>query len=142
MRRDELDHGDLIDETLEAFVDTGPEALAFLESIDALKVAVLPGSPDYYLDRPGAKPEGSRALDHDLFALGDLGDWAARIYAIEEPKPLMLRETPLGGATTMPPMEVLGQRMGLRQCGFGQAMVARFSTMTCDHSAGMVPKAA
>lgn len=120
-----LDHGDLVDETIEAFVDKGPEALAFLESIDALKVAVLPGYPDYYLDRPGAKPEGSRALDHDLFALGELGDWAAKIYAIEEPKPLMLRETPLGGATTMPPMEVLGERMAARQCGFGQAMVAR-----------------
>jgi len=120
-----LDHGDLVDEVLEAFVDHGPEALEFLEGIEALKVAVLPGYPDYYLDRPGAKPEGSRALDHDLFALGELGDWAARIYAIEEPKPLMLRETPLGGATQMPPMEVLGQRMAARQCGFGQAMVAR-----------------
>ncbi|AOL93244.1 FAD-dependent oxidoreductase [Porphyrobacter sp. LM 6] len=127
-----LDHGDLVDETLEAFVDKGPEALAFLESIDALKVAVLPGYPDYYLDRPGAKPEGSRALDHDLFALGELGDWAAKIYAIEEPKPLMLRETPLGGATTMPPMEVLGQRMAARQCGFGQAMVARLLKACLD----------
>lgn len=120
-----LDHGDLVDETLEAFVDHGPEALAFLQNIDALKVAVLPGYPDYYLDRPGAKPQGSRALDHDLFALNDLGEWADRIYAIEEPKPLMLRETPLGGATEMVAPEVLGQRMAERQCGFGQAMVAR-----------------
>jgi 3-oxosteroid 1-dehydrogenase len=120
-----LDHGDLVDETLEAFVNGGPDALEFLESIDALKVAVLPGYPDYYLDRPGAKPEGSRALDHDLFALEELGEWAAKIYAIEEPKPLMLRETPLGGATAMPPMAVLGERLAARQCGFGQAMVAR-----------------
>jgi succinate dehydrogenase/fumarate reductase flavoprotein subunit len=120
-----LDHGDLVDDTLEAFVDSGPEALAFLEGLGALSVSVLPGYPDYYLDRPGAKPEGSRALDHDLFSLGELGEWAARIYAIEEPKPLMLRETPLGGATALPPPEVLGQRIAARQCGFGQAMVAR-----------------
>lgn len=120
-----LASGDLVDATIEAFVDSGPEALAFLDSIDALKVAVLPGYPDYYLDRPGAKPEGSRALDHDLFDLNTLGEWAARIYAIEEPKPLMLRETPLGGATAMPPPQVLGERMAARQCGFGQAMVAR-----------------
>lgn len=120
-----LNQGDLVDETLEAFVDHGPEALAFLEGIEALKVAVLPGYPDYYLDRPGAKPQGSRALDHDLFALDDLGEWADRIYAIEEPKPLMLRETPLGGATEMVAPEVLGQRVAQRQCGFGQAMVAR-----------------
>lgn len=127
-----LDHGDLVDDTLEAFVNTGPEALAFLESIDALKVAVLPGYPDYYLDRPGAKPEGSRALDHDLFALDDLRDWAARITAIEEPKPLMLRETPLGGASAMPPPQVLGERMAARQCGFGQAMVARLLKACLD----------
>jgi 3-oxosteroid 1-dehydrogenase len=120
-----LDHGDLVDETLEAFIDKGPEALTFLEDIGALSVSVLPDYPDYYLDRPGAKPQGSRALDHDLFDLGDLGEWAATIYAIEEPKPLMLRETPLGGATAMPPLEVLGQRVAARQCGFGQAMVAR-----------------
>jgi len=127
-----LDHGDLVDETLEAFVDKGPKALAFLEGAGALSVSVLPGYPDYYLDRPGAKPEGSRALDHDLFALGELGEWAAKIYAIEEPKPLMLRETPLGGATAMPPMEVLGQRMAERQCGFGQAMVARLLKACLD----------
>jgi succinate dehydrogenase/fumarate reductase flavoprotein subunit len=120
-----LAHGDLVGALLEAFVDRGPEALTFLEEIGALKVAVLPGYPDYYLDRPGAKPEGSRALDHDLFALDELGEWAARIYAIEEPKPLMLRETPLGGAAAMPPTAVLGERMAARQCGFGQAMVAR-----------------
>jgi succinate dehydrogenase/fumarate reductase flavoprotein subunit len=127
-----LDHGDLVDETLEAFVDRGPEALAFLEGAGALSVSVLPGYPDYYLDRPGAKPEGSRALDHDLFALGELGDWAAKIYAIEEPKPLMLRETPLGGASAMPPPEVLGQRLAARQRGFGQAMVARLLKACLD----------
>ncbi|NJO14000.1 MAG: FAD-dependent oxidoreductase [Rhizobiales bacterium] len=120
-----LDHGDLVDETIEAFVDKGPEALAFLESIDALSVSVLPGYPDYYTDRPGAKPQGSRALDHDLFALDELGDWAAKIYAIEEPKPLMLRETPIGGATETVSPQVMGERMAARQCGFGQAMVAR-----------------
>ncbi|ASJ89618.1 FAD-dependent oxidoreductase [Porphyrobacter sp. CACIAM 03H1] len=127
-----LDHGDLVDETLEAFVDRGPEALAFLEDAGALSVSVLPGYPDYYLDRPGAKPQGSRALDHDLFDLPELGDWAAKIYAIEEPKPLMLRETPLGGASAMPPLEVLGQRMAARQCGFGQAMVARLLKACLD----------
>lgn len=120
-----LDHGDLIDETIEAFVDSGPEALAFLESIDALSVSVLPGYPDYYTDRPGAKPQGSRALDHDLFDLNELGEWATKIYAIEEPKPLMLRETPIGGATEMVSAQVMGERMAARQCGFGQAMVAR-----------------
>ncbi len=120
-----LDHGDLVDDTLEAFVDQGPAALAFLEGIDALRVSLLAGYPDYYMDRPGAKPEGGRALDHDLFALGELGEWAGRIYAIEEPKPMMLRETPLGGGTGVVDPEELGRRMANNERGFGQAMVAR-----------------
>ncbi|MEP5936852.1 MAG: FAD-dependent oxidoreductase [Erythrobacter sp.] len=120
-----LDHGDLVDETLEAFVDQGPETLAFLESIDAMKVALLDGYPDYYLDRPGAKPDGGRALDHDLFALGELGDWADRITSIEEPKPMMLRETPLGGGSGIVAPEELQRRMGNNERGFGQAMVGR-----------------
>ena len=107
-----LDHGDLVDDTLEAFVDRGPEALEFLENIGALSVSLLDGYPDYYLDRPGAKPEGGRALDHDLFALGELGEWASRITAIEEMKPMMLPEE-------------MQRRVGNNERGFGQAMVGR-----------------
>ncbi len=120
-----LDHGDLVDDTLEAFVDQGPEALAFLEDAGALKVALLEGYPDYYLDRPGAKPEGGRALDHDLFSLDELGEWAVRITAIEEPKPMMLRETPLGGGTGVVLPEELQRRIANNERGFGQAMVGR-----------------
>ncbi|MEL7199518.1 MAG: FAD-dependent oxidoreductase, partial [Pseudomonadota bacterium] len=120
-----LDHGDLVDETLEAFVDNGPEALAFLEDAGALKVALLDGYPDYYLDRTGAKPEGGRALDHDLFSLDELGDWASRITAIEEPKPMMLRETPLGGGSGVVDPEELQRRMAANERGFGQAMIGR-----------------
>ncbi|QGN54281.1 FAD-dependent oxidoreductase [Novosphingobium sp. Gsoil 351] len=120
-----LDHGDLRDDVLEAFVDAGPEALDFLERIDALRVSLLAGYPDYYLDRPGAKPEGGRALDHDLFALGELGEWAARIYAIEEPKPMMLRETALGGGSGVVEPHELQRRLAADERGFGQAMVAR-----------------
>ncbi len=127
-----LDHGDLVDETLEAFADMGPEALAFLEDAGALKVALLDGYPDYYLDRPGAKPEGGRALDHDLFALGELGEWAGRITAIEEPKPMMLRETPLGGGTGVVAPEELQRRMANNERGFGQAMVARLLKACLD----------
>ena len=120
-----LDHGDLRADVLEAFVDQGPEAIAFLESIDALQVSVLAGYPDYYLGRPGAKPEGGRALDHDLFALGELGEWATRIFAIEEPKPMMLRETALGGGSGVVPPEELRRRIAANERGFGQAMVGR-----------------
>ena len=120
-----LDHGDLRDDVLEAFVDRGPEALGFLERIDALKVSLLAGYPDYYLDRPGAKPGGGRALDHDLFGLRELGEWAARIIAIEELKPMMLRETPLGGGSGVVAPQELQRRVAARETGFGQAMIGR-----------------
>ncbi|WP_296678854.1 FAD-dependent oxidoreductase [Novosphingobium sp.] len=132
-----LDHGDLRSDVLEAFIDMGPEALGFLEGIGALKVVPLPGYPDYYLDRPGAKPQGGRALDHDLYSLGGLGDWAAKIYGIEEPKPMMLRETPLGGGSGVVPPDEIGRRMASRECGFGQAMVARLLKACLDR--GIVP---
>ena len=127
-----LDHGDLVDETLEAFVDAGPEALAFLEGIGALSVSLLEGYPDYYLDRPGAKPEGGRALDHDLFAMGELGEWAERITAIEEMKPMMLRETPLGGGTGVVEPEEMQRRIANNERGFGQAMVGRLLKACLD----------
>jgi 3-oxosteroid 1-dehydrogenase len=120
-----LDHGDLVSETLEAFVDQGPLALEFLEGLGALKVALLEGYPDYYLDRPGAKLEGGRALDHDLFSLNELGEWAKRITAIEELKPMMLRETPLGGGDGIVEPSELQRRINLNERGFGQAMVGR-----------------
>lgn len=133
-----LDHGDLVEETLAAFVDHGPDALAFLEGIGALKVALLDGYPDYYLDRPGAKPDGGRALDHDLFALTELGEWAGRIYAIEDVKPMMLRETPLGGGSGVVAPEELGRRIAAQERGFGQAMVARLLKACLDR--GIAPQ--
>lgn len=120
-----LDHGDLDEVALTAFVDHGPEALAFLEAIDAVRVSLLPGYPDYYLDRPGAKPDGGRALDHDLFSFRELGNWAGRIYAGHELKPMMLRETPLGGATGQVAPEEMERRLANDERGFGQAMVGR-----------------
>ncbi len=132
-----LDHGDLVDETLEAFVDQGPAALEFLEQAGAMQVALLDGYPDYYLDRPGAKPEGGRALDHDLFALTELGEWAEKITAIEELKPMMLRETPLGGGTGIVEPEELQRRVGAQERGFGQAMVGRLLKACLDR--GIIP---
>jgi succinate dehydrogenase/fumarate reductase flavoprotein subunit len=133
-----LAHGDLRDDVLEAFVDSGPEALAFLESIGALKVALLAGYPDYYLDRPGAKPAGGRALDHDLYALGELGEWASRIWAIEDVKPMMLRETPLGGGSGVVAEAELHRRIAANERGFGQAMVGRLLKACLDR--GIVPE--
>lgn len=120
-----LDQGDLDEDTLTAFVEEGPDAIGFLESIDALSLSILPGYPDYYLDRPGAKPEGGRALDHNLFSYTELGAWAEKIFAYEEKRPMTLRETPLGGGTGIVDPAEMERRLGADERGFGQAMVGR-----------------
>lgn len=127
-----LDHGDVVDETLRAFLAKGPEALGFLETQDALSVSLLEGYPDYYLDRPGAKPEGGRALDHDLFSFRALGNWAGRIYAGDEIKPMMLRETALGGGSGKVDPQELQRRIANDERGFGQAMVGRLLAACLD----------
>ena len=76
-----LDHGEMEPEVLGAFVREAPDALAFLEEAGALAVSILPGYPDYYLDRTGAKPEGGRALDNELFDFTTLGPWADKVFS-------------------------------------------------------------
>lgn len=114
---------DLDDDVLAAFVDGAGEAIAFLESATPLSFAVLEGYPDYYLDRPGARAKGGRALDTDLFDFNKLGAWRDRIFTSGMIQRLMLRETPLGGATTMPSMETFQARIQNDLRGFGQALV-------------------
>lgn len=129
-----LDRGDLKDETIEAFVDYAPEALAFLENAGALSVSMLAGYPDYYLGRPGARAEGGRALDNDLFSFRELGNWAPRVFGYEDPRPMMLRETPVGGATEQVPAEELQRRIENDERGFGQALVGRLLKACLDRS--------
>lgn len=120
-----LDHGDIDDNILESFVDNGPGALEFLESIGAMELVLMESYPDYYLDRPGSKPEGGRALDNALYSFQDLGDWADKIYAGMEIQRMMLKETPLGGAAGMISPEEFGARAEQDLRGWGQALIGR-----------------
>lgn len=127
-----LDHGEMDADVLAAFVHEGPLALAFLAGADALKMSILPGYPDYYLDRPGSKPEGGRALDNDLFDFRLLGDWADKVFHGGDIHRLMLRETPLGGATLMPETAEILRRTQEDLRGFGQALVGRLLKACLD----------
>lgn len=115
--------GDLDEAVLAAFVNEAGEAIAYLESAAPLRFGVLHGYPDYYLGRPGARPHGGRALDADLFDFNRLGAWRERVFSSGPVSRLMLRETPLGGATVMPSMEVFQARAEADLRGFGQALV-------------------
>ena len=120
-----LDHGEMDPAVLEAFVQEGPVALEFLEQADALQLSILDGYPDYYLDRPGAKPGGGRALDNELFDFRTLGDWADKVFNDGMIQRMMLRETPLGGSSGFIDPAEMQRRIDDDLRGFGQALVGR-----------------
>jgi len=120
-----LDHGEMDPAVLGAFVREAPEALGFLEQAGALDVSILPGYPDYYLDRPGAKPNGGRALDNELFDYKTLGPWADKVFGDGAIHRMMLRETPLGGSSGFVDPVELQRRAAADLRGFGQALVGR-----------------
>ena len=127
-----LDHGEMDDDVLGAFVDQGRHALKFLDDLDAAKLSLLSGYPDYYLDRPGAKADGGRALDNDLFDFRELGDWAGKIFDGGELPRLMLRETPLGGGSGQIDPDELDRRTKNDQRGWGQALIGRILKACLD----------
>ena len=110
-------------ETLEGFIDHCGEALDFLESHAPVRFEMIPGYPDYYLDRPGAVRGGGRALDSGLFSFVTLGDWRDRVATNGAPLPLTLSETPLGGCTGTIDPEVMATRIAGDYRGMGQALV-------------------
>ena len=120
-----LDHGEMDADVLAAFVRDGPSALAFLEGANALRLSILDGYPDYYLDRPGAKPGGGRALDNELFDFRELGDWAEKVFNGGDIHRLMLRETPLGGGSGIIEPAEMQRRISADLRGFGQALIGR-----------------
>ncbi len=135
-----LDHGEMDAAVLAAFVREGPAALAFLEQANALRLSILEGYPDYYLDRPGAKPGGGRALDNDLFGFKELGDWADKVFNDGMIQRMMLRETPLGGASGFIDPAEMQRRADEDLRGFGQALIGRLLRACLDR--GIEPQLA
>ena len=67
---------------------------------------------------------GGRSLDNALFPLTELGEWANKIRNDGMRRPVMITETPLGGATVPPPREVMKARAERNESGMGLALVA------------------
>ena len=135
-----LDHGEMDPAVLGAFVREGPAALSFLERSDALRLSILEGYPDYYLDRPGAKPAGGRALDNDLYDFKELGDWAGKVFNDGMIQRMMLRETPLGGGSGFIDPAEMQRRADEDLRGFGQALIGRLLKACLDRA--IVPQLA
>lgn len=120
-----LDHGEMDEEVLRAFVTEARQMLSFLTGIDAIKLTMMPDYPDYYEDRPGAKTDGGRSLDNELFDFNSLGGWKDRVFEHGPPPRMMLRETPLGGGSGVVEPPELQRRNARDLRGWGQALIGR-----------------
>lgn len=127
-----LDHGEMDEAVLGAFVTEARQMLSFLTGIDAIKLTMMPDYPDYYEDRPGAKADGGRSLDNELFDFTALGDWKDRVFEHGPSPRMMLRETPLGGGSGVVDPEELQRRNSEDLRGWGQALVGRLLKACLD----------
>ena len=116
-----LSLGQIDSDMAAAFVDQGPQAVRWLEEHTPCQFHLVEGYPDYHPEHPGGLPGGGRSLDNALFPFPELGDWAGRVRNLRGAHPVKLTDTPLGGATSMPPAEVLAERVaaGLHGMGLG-----------------------
>ncbi len=118
-----LSHGLIDPDRAAVFVDTGPEMITWLEAATPVRLRLVKGYPDYHPEHPGGRPTGGRSLECDLFSFHELGDWAAKVLPRDVPVPMLLAETPLGGATSAPRPELLQERRARDERGMGQGLV-------------------
>ena len=119
-----LSLGQIDSDMAAAFVDNGPKMLKWIEDVTPCSFHLIHNYPDYHPEHPGGLPDGGRSVDNSLFSLHELGEWASIIRGREKGSPVMLTETPLGGATTTPDRNVLGERIQKGQIGMGLALVS------------------
>ncbi len=120
---------DLIDPALaRAFVETGPEMVAWLEANTPVQFQLVPEFPDYHPEHPGGKPKGGRSLECPLFSFDQLGDKKAWVTTGENygTAPITMEESHLGRAV---PVEVSDEERARRarhdERGCGQALIGR-----------------
>ena len=127
-----LDHGEMDEAVLGAFVTEARPMLSFLTAIGAIELTMMPDYPDYYGERPGAKADGGRSLDNELFDFKTLGEWKDRVFQHGPAPRMMLRETPLGGSSGMVEPAELQKRAKQDLRGWGQALVGRLLRACLD----------
>jgi 3-oxosteroid 1-dehydrogenase len=138
-----LSRGLLDRDLVEAYVDAGPEMVAFLEAHTPVQFYAVAGMPDYHPEFPGGKPEGGRTIECPIYPFADLGEWADRVT----PSPyfsnahITMSETPLGKAIPDPPTASELQRRLIRdERGCGQALTGRLLRACLDR--GVEPRTA
>ena len=118
-----LSLGQIDSDMAATFVDVGPEMLAYLAERTPCSFHLLASYPDYHPEHPGGLPAGGRSIDNGLFPLPELGEWAARVRC-QRVNPMMLGETPLGGATSFPAAGLVAERVASGHNGMGLGLVS------------------
>ncbi len=133
---------DMIEPRLaEAYIDAGPEMVAFLEAKTPVQFYAVSGMPDYHPEFPGGSPNGGRTIECPIYSFEELGEWADRVT----PSPyyanphITMSETPLGKAVPEPPSEdELARRQRHNERGCGQALAGRLLRACLDR--GIEPR--
>jgi succinate dehydrogenase/fumarate reductase flavoprotein subunit len=136
-----MSHGLMQQHLVEAFLDHGPEMVAFLEANTPVQFRPIPEFPDYHAEFPGGMPNGGRSLDCPLYSFHELGEWADRVTKSPYyPSPhFSIYDTPLGQAKPQPlAPEELQRRIDGDLRGSGQALVGRLLRACLDR--GIEPK--
>jgi len=130
-----MSHGLMQQPLVEAFLDHGPEMVAFLEANTPVQFRPIPEFPDYHAEFPGGMPNGGRSLDCPLFSFHELGEWAEKVtLSPYYPMPYFsIYDTPLGQAKPQPlTPEELQRRIDGDLRGSGQALVGRLLRACLD----------
>ena len=116
-----LSHGLIRPELAEAFVDTVPELLDWLDEQTPLRLRLVAGFPDYHPEHPGGKPRGGRSLEPELFSFAEIPGWGKRMVGVT--RPMLVAETPIGGGSGLLPPDVAAERRAASLEGVGRGMV-------------------
>ncbi|MGI9622336.1 MAG: FAD-dependent oxidoreductase [Acidimicrobiales bacterium] len=129
---DALSLGHIDSDIAATFVDNGPATIEYLEHNTPCQFRLIEGYPDYHPEHPGGLPGGGRSLDNELFGFNELGEWGDKVRNHRGVAPVMLSETPLGGATEVPPMDLIQARIADRQFGMGLSLVGALLKAVLD----------
>jgi len=130
-----LSHGMIDPAMAEAYVDTGPEMIRYLEAHTPVRFCAVPEFPDYHPEFPGGMPEGGRTLECPTFPFGELGDWKDKVGTSPYYPDFTytIGETTLGKSVPTPASpEVKEQRKRNDERGMGLALVGRLLKACLD----------
>jgi succinate dehydrogenase/fumarate reductase flavoprotein subunit len=123
-----LSHGMIDRRMAEAYIDTGPEMIRFLEKRTPVRFYSVPDFPDYHPEFPGGKTQGGRTLECPPFPYGELGEWRDRVGTSPyyPDFTITIGETTLGQSVPKPASpEVKARRRANDERGMGLALIGR-----------------